>query len=279
VDYKLWITYLLSMTITPAQEAIANLINLAEKGEIDPWDVPVITIIDRFLDELGLMGETESPQQEADLPRSGQAFLWASMLVLFKADSLHLLQEELLEIEAEFFEEEEYIEIERRSLPANLEEHIRRRTSVRSLGKRRVTLQELIEQLEHIAAEIEAAATDTSPRRSQRSRSAAIKAIAQLAHNENLTELAAQLESFLYLNLAQLACEQNYVDWENLLQRWHTAEAAQVFHQDHDSDSDLDRAGVFWALLLLSAQSKVELVQEEFYQDLSVRPLNACQQT
>ena len=51
MDYKLGI-----MTTTPAQEAIANLINQAERGEIDPWDVPVISIIDRFLAELGLMG-------------------------------------------------------------------------------------------------------------------------------------------------------------------------------------------------------------------------------
>ena len=265
------------MTITPAQEAIANLINLAEKGEIDPWDVPVISIIDRFLAELGLLGEAESPQQEADLPRSGQAFLWASMLVLFKADSLHTLQDELAEIETEeFLEEELYETSEPRSLPANLERHLRRRTSVQPVGKRRVTLQELIEQLEHIAAEIEAAATDSSPRRSKRSRSAAIKAIAQLAHNENLTELAAQLEQFLHLNLPSLAPGQDYIDWEQLLQRWQLEETAQTEVQEH---LDSDRAGVFWALLLLSAQSKVELFQEEFYQDLSVRPLNSCLQT
>ena len=261
------------MTITPAQEAIANLINLAERGEIDPWDVPVISIIDRFLAELGLMGEAESPQQEADLPRSGQAFLWASMLVLFKADSLHLLEEELVEIEEEFLEEEIYLE-QRRSLPANLEQHLRRRTSVQPVGKRRVTLQELIEQLEHIAAEIEAAATDSSPQRSKRSRSAAIKAIAQLAHNENLTELAAQLENFLHANITNLARDRDYIDWEQLLQRWKINETAP-----EEAELDSDRAGVFWALLLLSAQSKVELFQEEFYQDLSIRPLNSCLQT
>ena len=45
------------MTITPAQKAIADLIDLAERGEIDPWDVPVISIIDRFLTELGLIDE------------------------------------------------------------------------------------------------------------------------------------------------------------------------------------------------------------------------------
>jgi chromatin segregation and condensation protein Rec8/ScpA/Scc1 (kleisin family) len=35
-----------------------------------------------------------------------------------------------------------------------------------------------------------------------------------------------------------------------------------------------DCVGVFWALLLLSAQSKVELSQEVFYQDLKIRTLN-----
>ncbi|MEY2831654.1 MAG: hypothetical protein RLZZ574_912 [Cyanobacteriota bacterium] len=273
------------MTITPAQEAISNLINLAERGEIDPWDVPVISIIDRFLAELGLIGETESPQQEADLPRSGQAFLWASMLVLLKADSLNQIEEELADIDADdLFESEIYLDPERRlgsaypsgSLPANLEQHLRRRTAVQPIKKRRVTLQELIEQLEHIAAEIEAVTTDGSPRRSQRSRSAAIKAIAQLAHNENLTELAAQLESFLHLNLSHLSPNKDYVDWEQLLQKWQINQSAQATIPEHLNS---DRAGVFWALLLLSAQSKVELFQEEFYQDLSIRPLNSCLQT
>ncbi|MGB8691425.1 MAG: segregation/condensation protein A, partial [Microcoleus sp.] len=36
-----------------------------------------------------------------------------------------------------------------------------------------------------------------------------------------------------------------------------------------------DRVGIFWALLLLSAQSKVELVQEEFYRDLKIRALSS----
>ena len=211
------------MTITPAQKAIADLIDLAERGEIDPWDVPVISIIDRFLTELGLIDETQ-PTAETDLPQSGQAFLWASMLVLLKADSLHLIQAEFLESEPEeFLEPEIFTEVEpRRSLPANLEYHLRRRTSIQPVGKRRVTLQELIEQLEHIAAEIEAAESDDTPKRSKRSRSAAIKAITQLAHNENLTELAAQLERFLYFEIPQISPNRDYVDWEQLLQLWHT---------------------------------------------------------
>ena len=262
------------MNTTPAQTAIANLIDLAERGEIDPWDVPVISIIDRFIAELGLIDDNLPPQPAADLPQSGQAFLWASMLVLLKADTLQLLQEELAEAEPEeFFEAEIFTEVGvERSLPANLEQLIRRRTSVQPVGKRRVTLQELIEQLEHIAAEIEAVASDTRPKRSGRSRSAAIKAIAQLAHNENLTELAAQLENFLYFRIPKLCPGQEQVDWEQFLQWWHTSQD-NLAEGEHQSNSD--RAGVFWALLLLSAQSKVELSQEEFYQDLSIRPLVA----
>ncbi len=36
-----------------------------------------------------------------------------------------------------------------------------------------------------------------------------------------------------------------------------------------------ERVSIFWALLLLSAQSKVELSQEEFYQDIKIRTLEA----
>ena len=262
------------MAIIPAQIAIANLIDSAEKGDIDPWDVPVIEVIDRFLHELGLMDTSESSVTEADLPQSGQAFLWASMLVLLKADTLQLLQEIYQEeADTEFFEELDLDNLEQSpALPPFLERQLRRRTSVPPRGKRKVTLQELIEQLEQIAAEIEAATTgEAKPKRTSTSRRAAMKAIANLAHNENLTELAIQLERFLLLKFPQIATSQDFVNWEHLLLHWHQ-DAPTDFQQQSHADN-LDRAGIFWALLLLSAQSKVELSQEEFYQDLSIRPI------
>jgi segregation and condensation protein A len=268
------------MAITPAHEAIAILIDLAERGEIDPWNVQVIEVIDRFLTELGLMGETEVIEPEADLPQSGQAFLWASMLVLLKADTLELLQQQKDLQEQEEFLEEDFLESEahrQSSLPLNLERHLRRRTSVPPVYKRRVTLQELIEQLEHIASELEVTSSNSRPRSSRSSRRDTIRAITQLAHNENLTELAAQLEHFLLTNLPQLAPGQECIDWENLIQWWQKANCSDSQEQnlatDHHSASE--RAGIFWALLLLSAQSKVELSQQEFYQDLSVRPVKS----
>ena len=84
--------------------SIALLIDLAQKGEIDPWDVQVIEVIDRYLIKLLANYETAPPAYETDLSQSGQAFLSASMLVLFKANTLSVElnpveQEELLALE------------------------------------------------------------------------------------------------------------------------------------------------------------------------------------
>ena len=258
------------MAIIPAQIAIANLIDSAQKGEIDPWNVPVIEVIDRVLQELGLLETTDLSATQADLPQSGQAFLWASMLVLLKADTLQMLQEiEQEEAVANEFEELTEDEIEGKRVPPFLENHLRRRTSVTPKGKRKVTLQELIEQLEQIAAEIETTTTGEPKPKASNSRRAAMKAIANLAHNENLTELAIGLENFLLKQFPQLAPEQS-LNWEHLLSCW---QQNSTETPSECASPKGDRAGVFWALLLLSAQSKVELSQEEFYQDLSIRPL------
>ncbi len=250
------------MTITTAQTAIASLIEMAQRGEIDPWDVQVIEVIDHFLAELGLEKETFS--QQANLPQSGQAFLWASMLVRFKADTLERLEiqdtEEVL-LESELEEGENPL----RRLPLELEHHIRRRSSAPPTPRRRVTLDELIAQLQQIAQEIEKIPPVSSGKRSSsQSRKETVRLITELAHQENLTELASQLEEFLTLNLSAQA---NYLDLEELLQRWTRGTKNQI------QPTVSDRVGVFWALLLLSSQSKVELSQQEFYQDLKIELL------
>lgn len=279
------------MTVSLAQNAIALLIDLAERGEIDPWDVKVIDVIDRFLSKLQPGEVSESVQEtgrspyEADLSQSGQAFLYASMLLLLKADSLARL-------EAEDVEEEEAEVLEATGLaplPLNLERKLRRRAVAPPAPNRRVTLQELIAQLNLMAA----AMADPRPHRAAirrprpQSRSQAIRAIAQLAHQENLSETAAALEEFLSDRWHEVGQGEEWVDFESLLHQWANSLALAALEPSHStnaagesstvkaarSPTAHDRVGVFWALLFLSAQSKVELVQEEFYQDLRVRRL------
>jgi segregation and condensation protein A len=255
---------------TLAKEAIASLIELAQNGEIDPWDVPVIEVIDRFLQELGLLDEMDAAQGQVNLPKSGQAFLWASMLVSLKADSLEALETDEEEIS---FEELESLVSEDfpNRLPHNLEHRIRRRASAPPHRKRRVTLQELIAQIEQIAVEMENVSTPSAATLKARpqSRREAIRTITQLAHDENLNDLASRLEQFLTFELPQLAQSQEQIDLEELLNWWMLSPINQAAVEN--AHPSRDKVGVFWALLLLSSQSKVELSQQEFYKDLTIQ--------
>lgn len=272
------------MTLSLAQNAIAMLIDLAERGEINPWDVQVIEVIDRFLSKLQpneVRTEGRAPY-EADLSQSGQAFLYASMLLLLKADSLARLEAE----ETQTAEAEDLLEDSiglNRPLFVNLEQQIRRRATAPPVQRRQVTLQELISQLNLIAA----AMADPKPRRASvrrprpQSRSQAMRTIAQLAHEENLSEIAAVLETFLADHWQQFGNAQEWLNFETLLDHWAAAQAEEKPKSSSARKTAVqsveatihDRVGVFWALLFLSAQSKVELEQQEFYQDLHIRSL------
>lgn len=273
------------MTGTPATEAIALLIDLAQRGEIDPWDVQVIEVIDRYLSTLTLGNDAEPGRRDADLSQSGQAFLWASMLVLLKADTLMRLGEP---DEAELTEFQEELDASSESrLPLHLERHLRRRRAAPPPKRRPVTLSELIEQLQQMAAQLgEAPVRQRTLRPRPQSRTQAEAAIAHLAHDENLTELAMHLEGFLSSHWQELSAGKDWLNLEQLLEWWTlssaasgTADSLENRLTSHDVAIETiepkasDRVGVFWALLLLSAQSKVELFQEEFYQDLKIRSL------
>ncbi|OKH18735.1 segregation/condensation protein A [[Limnothrix rosea] IAM M-220] len=259
-----------------AQEAIATLINLAQEGEIDPWDVQVIDVIDQFLSELGLTGRAEDVAvADLDLPQSGQTFLWASKLVLLKADTL----ESLTAIEEELQEDdflEEWDEANGRRLPLKLEKHIRRRASAPPPKRRRVTLQEFIIQIQQIANEIEDHVPKQRVKRPRKmSNKAAIKQITQLAHDENLTELAAQLEQFFQTRSPDKPDTPIVIELNEVVTQWLAYKEANEFFPEEITRQQHrhEKVGIFWALLLLSAQSKVELLQDDFYAPILVRPL------
>ena len=252
---------------TLAQMGIAMLIDLAERGEIDPWDVKVIDAIDLHLSKLPLQDNATLAHKQANLSQSGQAFLWAAMLVLLKANSLEQSQSQ--EEDFDFIEEDlDFEAIAAAGLPRNLERHIRRRLTSPPRQTRPVTLQDLIQQLRQIADTI---AEPNPRRRSLRGKAMSVKrateTIAGLAHDENLTEMAALVASFL-------------VTYTSATDTWTLEELVSLWSdkfppapgQQHSVNHD--RVGVFWALLLLSAQSKVELDQADFYQTLTIRRIS-----
>lgn len=273
------------ITASLAQGAIALLIDLAQRGEIDPWNVQVIEVIDRCLSELTAVDDLQPGFYESNLSQSGQAFLDASLLVLLKANTLERLQQPETDTENPEADLEDPEDWSDPRLPLNLERQLRRRPSAQPPQNRRVTLQELIEQLQLVAAAIEKQGTRSrrpSSRANTKASTQAMRAALELAQQENLSEMARALEQLLMQHWPSLSQEQDWLDLEHLLGLWSEAMTTKTPDLDSSSDralraeSNHDRVGIFWALLLLSAQSKVELIQEEFYQDLKIRALDAA---
>ncbi|MFL0730201.1 MAG: segregation/condensation protein A [Prochlorococcus sp.] len=247
-----------------ARLAIRLLQDAAERGELDPWDVDVIAVVDGFLDQL--RQRIEVPRQvavqiqrqggsyEQDLADSSEAFLAASVLVGLKAE---VLEAQTFPPEPLFEEGFEPELLEQGwldpsfELPRRPERHLKRRPVAPPPLRRPVTLGELIEQLESIAEQLES--DELQQRRRQRhkrySEREAIAQVTALAHREKLPETTAALGVFL--NDWEQAL--HWVDFELLIGQW---------EQAANADLDTDRVGVFWALLFLCSQGKVELTQD-----------------
>jgi segregation and condensation protein A len=198
------------------------------------------------------------------------------MLVLLKAESIVLSESPANPDSADEAALEDAEHSAGRHLPQHLERQLRRRGVAQLPQKRPVTLPELIEQLQLMKAAMEQTVT---PRRrpTSKMRSQAAQAIFELAHQENLVETASELERFLAQQDPEI--DEGWLDLDKLLELWHHNDLHTPVNPELPVStgevhlSNYDRVGIFWALLLLSAQSKVELLQEEFYQDLKIRAL------
>ena len=256
------------MADSGARLAIRLLQDAAERGEIDPWDVDVIAVVDGFLDQLRtrlelprLMAAAHGGRggsYEQDLAETSEAFLAASVLVGLKAEVLEARTfppepsvEESLGLDGEADGLDWLLE-PGVSLPARPERHLLRRPVAPPPLQRPVTLGELIRQLEEIAERLEQG-EGSGTRQRQRSRRfsdrAAIEQVAALAHREKLPETTAALSQFLLQWQPAVA----WCGFEQLVSAWASVAPA---------DLDCDRVGVFWALLFLCSQGKVELDQQ-----------------
>jgi len=252
-------------------KTITNLIDQAEGGEIDPWDVQVIQVIDRYLELMG--PEAIFSNYEADLSQSGQAFLSASMLILFKANTLMQLST-INEIQESIIDDA-IIDIEEGLIGSahrqQLERHLSRRLGAIPLPKRRVTLPELVEQLQIMAKQLKLVEKSHKPQQTKRQSSVqSLREALELAHQENLTEVAVELEQVLHLSAGGANLAQHCWSLEQLVQLWTQNKQSEKQGSHHDTPHS-HLVSVFWALLLLSAQSKVELFQAEFYQEIQIR--------
>jgi len=138
------------------EDPVELLVGLAERGEIDPWNINIIEVTDRFLSELERC-------RQLNLQVSGRTLFYAATLLRMKSEHLAYLSDppdEGLDADDEPFGDDYDLAIDSetdyhgRLGPIELLEHeIQRRLDRKNLRKSPVTLFELIIELKNIEKE------------------------------------------------------------------------------------------------------------------------------
>jgi len=136
------------------EDPVEILVGLAERGEIDPWNINIIEVTDRFLSEL-------EKRRQLNLQVSGRTLFYAATLLRMKSENLQVSEENADEgDEGDIFGEDygggsgEEIDFGARLGPIErLEFEIQRRLDRKTMRKSPITLFELITELKNIEKE------------------------------------------------------------------------------------------------------------------------------
>ncbi len=215
----------------------------------------MISVIDSFLEQythtFKNYAKTKTSYQQ-DLSETSEAFFAASVLVNLKAQVLEsdVFKDNSSDFEDDFdSDDQDWIDQEF-DIPKYPEKYLRRRSTAQPILKRTTTLGELVSQLESIAETIETQDLLLMKRKRNKkfSDKALITKVKSLAHREKLPETTKALGKFI--DSWEKALQ--WTDFEYLVKQWQRVVK---------NDLDKDRLGVFWALLFLSSENKIEIKQ------------------
>lgn len=230
---------------------IEILVKLAENGDIDPKNVDIIDVTDKFLRAIGA-----APKE--NLRQSGKILFHASVLLRMKAEALLAIANAEIDPGDDFldFDDESGLIYDSKNQPVarqitlhDLERALVRKANNRQNRSRRVTLDQLIDALRE-AERIEKTRVKREPRAvidlSDQHSVAGFEDILDLAHDEDIDSTIERVEKIL-------ADEINIGDSMALLQ------LIVLLNKRGDW------VDAFLAVLFLSNAGKITLEQPEFY--------------
>ena len=234
-------------------DGIEILVNMAKHGKIDPWNVDIVEVTDKYLMHL-----FQSKAQNLRL--TGRTLLFAAILLKLKSNVLEGL--DVLDFEPQREEDFNYDDdmpldySEEEYIPTNnvisIDEVLQRRTSVRLNHNRVVTLRDLIRQLEFYEMldkkQSLKNAHERAKRRVQNYARLSPDDIINLAHDEYIENGVQRLKA----NLSEILSRQDKIELNEL------------------TLLGMDRISAYISLLFLTAESDYDLEQDEFYSDLYV---------
>ena len=232
-------------------DGIEILVHMARQGKIDPWNIDIIDITDKYLTHL-----FQSKSQNLRL--TGRTLLFASILLKLKSNILEgveLSDFDTQPEEPEFYDDEP-LDYEQEYIPTNnvvsIDEVLQRRTSVRLNRNRVVTLRDLIRQLEFYEMldkkQSLKNAHERAKRRVKNYSNLSPEDIINLAHDEYIEKGVERLRA----NLEDILNRQDKIELNEL------------------TLLGMDKISAYISLLFLTAESDYDLEQDEFYSDLYV---------
>ena len=246
--------YSLDNSTSAEADGIEILVNMAKNGKVDPWNIDIVDITDKYLTQLFKM-------KAQNLRLTGRTLLFAAVLLKLKSNILEGIDvcdfddqpEEDFDYTDDYDEfgqsEQEYINTNN---VVSLEEVLERRTSVKLNRSRVVTLKDLIRQLQfYEEMERKRSLKNAHERAKRRVRSyARLSAddIINLAHDEYIENGVMKLKE----NLARIFEHEEKIELRTL------------------TLLGMDKISAYISLLFLTAESDYDLMQDEFYGDLYV---------
>lgn len=246
--------YSLDNSTSAEADGIEILVNMAKNGKVDPWNIDIVDITDKYLTQLFKM-------KAQNLRLTGRTLLFAAVLLKLKSNILEGIDvcdfddqpEEDFDYTDDYDEfgqsEQEYINTNN---VVSLEEVLERRTSVKLNRSRVVTLKDLIRQLQfYEEMERKRSLKNAHERAKRRVRSyARLSAddIINLAHDEYIENGVMKLKE----NLERIFEHEEKIELRTL------------------TLLGMDKISAYISLLFLTAESDYDLMQDEFYGDLYV---------
>ena len=158
------------------EEPIEILVNLAKNEEIDPWNIDIVELTDKFLKRVEEL-------EKMDLRVSGRTLLYASILLRMKSNALVEVEEpreELFDYESDNFEVSDY------PVPS---------MPLRRSSKRPVTLEELLTELKKAEA-LEKKRINRADNKKEERR-ATLEDVLSIAHEEDIETRVGKMRSVL----------------------------------------------------------------------------------
>ncbi len=233
------------------------LVEMAKLGEIDPWDIDLEKITDKYLKAITKRNE-ERHRGDETLREAGQAIFYASVLLRMKSDILANQANDALRVGSDYdnFADllDEDLESIRQVSFKDLERVLRKRNINKIKRFRKITLADLLAALQDAKREEEERAIRRAQQRFNFLDNYEIVEpelgddISELTHSENLEEAIQRARAFV----AEYLLDTQGADFKELVRvlgSWSNA---------------------FLAITYLSHEHEVVLEQHTFYEDLHI---------